>query len=60
MMSACSCALRLLEPVAGDAEACRETTRTDFMPRLASSIVKNGHAPWFSGSSCTHTSSAFE
>ena len=47
------------EPVAVDAAASRETRRTVRPSRcLDSSSAMNGHAPWFSGSSCTHTSSA--
>ena len=57
--SACSAAWRFAEPVAGDAAAVRATTATGRGPSLFVSMMKYGHAPWFSGSSCAHISSAF-
>ena len=57
--SACSAEWRLADPVAGDAAAVRATTATGRGPSLFVSMMKYGHAPWFSGSSWAHMSSAF-
>ena len=58
--STSSWALRLDEPVAGDADAGREATVIvrPGVSRLANSRQMKGQAPMFSGSSCAHTSSA--
>src|SRR5680860_1524123 len=55
---ACSAWCFLLEPVAGEADAGRLTSRSPRPPRCSGrASPRNGHAPWFAGSSCTHTTS---
>src|SRR5690606_29177855 len=56
---ACCAALTFVDPAAGEAAAGRDTTRMVRPCRcLTSSWLMNGQAPWFSGSSCTHTTPA--
>jgi hypothetical protein len=59
MTSAASCAERFDDPVAGAALAERAATDNGRPPRFGDRFMQtNGQAPWFSGSSCAHTTSA--